>query len=40
MVLGRANEENLKELSKKYTKPEYVTSLTVPRIDVGELDIM
>ena len=36
----RANEENIKELSKKYTKPEYVTSLTVPRIDVGELDTM
>ena len=36
----RANEDNLKKLSKKYTKPENVTSFTVPRINVGELDIM
>ena len=36
----RANEDKLKELSKKYTKPENVTSLTVPRINVGELDIV
>lgn len=36
----RANEEKLKELSKKYTKPGNVISLTVPRINVGELDIM
>jgi hypothetical protein len=36
----RANEDKLKELSKKYTKPENVTSLTAPRINVGELDIM
>ena len=36
----RANEDNLKKMSKKYTKPENVTSLTVPRINVGELDIM
>jgi hypothetical protein len=36
----RTNEDKLKELSKKYTKPENVTSLTVPRINVGQLDIM
>jgi hypothetical protein len=36
----RANEDKLKELSNKYTKPENVTSLTVPRINVGELDIV
>ena len=36
----RANEDKLKELSKKYTMPENVTSLAVPRINVGELDIM
>jgi hypothetical protein len=31
----RANEDKLNELSKKYTKPENVTSLTVPRINDG-----
>jgi hypothetical protein len=36
----RANEDKLTELSKKYNKPENVTSLTAPRINVGELDIM
>ena len=29
------NEDKLKELSKKYTKPANVTTLTVPRINVG-----
>ena len=36
----RTNEDKLKELSKKYTRPENVTSLTAPGINVGELDIM
>jgi hypothetical protein len=27
-------------VKEKYTKPENVTSLKVPRINVGELDIM